>query len=173
RHPSGTVLSYSLQRGRQCLVAAIPTRTITLVDFWWSLVDGTLPGLLVLALGAVVFVLRPGTPESRLFLAFCLVTATINLTYNDLVTTHRFTRVLLALWAFTPAIMLHLALTFPERRSAMSRWPWVILLPYAVAAGLAAWLLFNFMRFTAPVGEIVAGYAGLAALALIASLAWT
>src|SRR4029450_10828026 len=35
------------------------------------------------------------------------------------------------------------------------------------------WLLANFMRFAAPVGEIVAGYAGLAALALIGSLGWT
>ena len=66
-------------------MASLPTRTITLVDFGWSLVDGTVPGLLVLALGALVFVLRPGTPESRLFLAFCLVSATLNLTYNDLV----------------------------------------------------------------------------------------
>ena len=31
----------------------------------------------------------------------------------------------------------------------------------------------NFTRFAAPVGEIVAGYGGLAALALIASLGWT
>ena len=173
RHPSGTSLTYALRRGSQRLVASLPTRTITLGDFGWSLVDGTLPGLLVLALGALVFVLRPGTPESRLFLAFCLVSATINLTYNDLVTTHRFTRLLLALWAFTPALLLHLALTFPERRSLVDRWPWVIPLPYAASAGLAAWLLVNFMRFTAPVGEIVAGYAGLAALALIASLGWT
>jgi class 3 adenylate cyclase len=173
RHPSGTALTYALRRGGQRLVVPIPTRTVTLGDFGGSLVDGTLPGLLVLAIGAVVFVLRPGTPESRLFLAFCLVNATINLTYNDLVTTHRFTRLLLALWAFSPAVMLHLALTFPERRSVMSRWPWVILLPYAVSAGLAAWLLSNFMHFNAPVGEIVAGYAGLAALALIVSLGWT
>jgi hypothetical protein len=61
----------------------IPTCAITLGDFWWSLVDGTLPGLLVLALG-VVSSSAPAS-EGRLFLAFCLVTATINLTYNDLV----------------------------------------------------------------------------------------
>ena len=125
-------------------MASIPTRTVTLGEFGGSLVDGTLAGLLVLALGALVFVLRPGTPESRLFLAFCLVTATINLTYNDLVTTHRFTRLLLALWAFTPALLLHLALTFPERRSLVDRWPWLIPLPYALSAGLAVWVLVNF-----------------------------
>jgi len=173
RHPSGTALTYSLRRGSECLVASLPTRTITLADFGRSLIDGTLPGVLVLALGALVFILRPGTPESRLFLAFCLASATLNLIYNDLVSTHRFTRLLLVVWSFTPALLLHLALTFPERRRGVDRWPWLIPLPYAVSAGLSAWLLATFTRFTAPVGEIVAGYSGLAALALIASLGWT
>jgi class 3 adenylate cyclase len=173
RHPSGTALTYSVRRGSQRLVATLPTRTITPADFGRSLIDGTLPGALVLALGTLVFVLRPGTPESRLFLAFCLASATLNLTYNDLVTTHRFTRLLLVVWTFTPALLLHLALTFPERRRLVDRWPWVIPLPYVASAGLAAWLLATFTRFTASVGEIVAGYSGLAGLALIASLGWT
>jgi hypothetical protein len=131
------------------------------VEFGWSLVDGTVPGMLGAGARRPVFVLRPGTPESRLFLAFCLVTATISLTYNDLVTTHRFTRLLLALWRSRPALMLHLALTFPERRSVDDRWPWVD--PPAVCRPRRARRMAPAQlscASPAPVGEIVAGYAG-------------
>src|SRR5262249_22305732 len=141
RHPPGTAIDYSVRRGRQHFVASLPTRTVTPSDFGFSLIDGTLPGVLVLALRAVVFLLRPGPPERRLFRAFCLASATLNLIYNDLVTTHRFTRLLLVVWAFTPALLVHLALTFPERRRLVDRWPWVIPLPYVASAGFAAWLL--------------------------------
>jgi class 3 adenylate cyclase len=173
RHPPGTPLSYTLHRGRRQATAAISTRTVALRDFGWTLLDGTLPGVLVLGLGALVFLLRPGTPESRLFLAFCLVTAVVSFTYDDLMSTHRFTRLLLAVWPFSPALLLHLAATFPERRRLVERWPRLVWVPYGVSAGLAVWLQANFMPRGAPVGEITGGYAGLAALVLVASLAWT
>jgi class 3 adenylate cyclase len=173
RHPAGTVHTYVLRRGGAPVTATIPSRVSTLADFKWALVDGTLPGLLVLGLGALVLALRPSAPETRVFLAFCVVTATINLTYYDLVSTHRFTRVLLFLWSFTPALLLHLALTFPERRAIVDRRPRLLVVPYVVSAALALWVQWNFTRFAAPAGEVVAGYAGLAALALILSLAWT
>jgi len=172
-HPPGTPLTYTVGQGGRRIEVAVPTQIETLSGFRWFLVDGAIPALLVLGLAALVLYLRPGTPESRLFLAFSLVVATTNLTYSDLMCTHRFTRLTLAVWPFTPALLLHLALTFPERRRVADRWPWLIWLPYVVSAGLAVWLRVYFNRFTAPVGEITAFYLGLAALALIASLAWT
>ena len=117
-------------------------------------------------------VLRPGTPEGRLFLAFCLASATLNLTYNDLVTTHRFTRLLLVVWAFTPRAAAPSRADVPGAAEAGGP----LALGHSAALrrlrGLAAWLLATFGRFIAPVGEIVAGYS-LAALALVASLGWT
>ena len=64
-------------------------------------------------------------------------------------------------------------MTFPERRAVVDRWPRLLVLPYVVSAALTVWLEWNFTRHLAPVGEIIAGYAGLAALALITSLGWT
>ena len=173
RHPPGTPIAYTIERFSRVIPATVPSITFTIHDFLWFLLDGSLPGLLVVGLGALVLYLRPGTPESRLFLAFCIVTALINLTYTDLMLSHRFTRLLLALWSFTPALILHLALTFPERRAIVARRPWLVCAPYAVSAVLAVWLQVNFTVRNAPVGEIIAGYAGLAALVLIGSLAWT
>ena len=173
RHPPGSPIAYTIHRDNRVVVAVVPSVTFTVHDFLWFLLDGSLPGLLVVGLGALVLFLRPGTPESRLFLAFCIATALINLTYADLMLTHRFTRVLLALWSLTPALLLHLALTFPERRAIVARRPWLVCAPYALSAVLAVWLQINFTVRRAPVGEIIAGYAGLAALVLIGSLAWT
>jgi hypothetical protein len=83
RHPAGTAHTYTLGRGGERVTATISSRLVTLTDFKWAIIDGTLPGLLVLALGALVLALRPAAPETRVFLAFCLVTATINVTYYD------------------------------------------------------------------------------------------
>ncbi len=173
RHPPGTPLTYTLRRGSERVTATVATRVETIRDFKWSLVDGALPGLLVIGLAALVLLLRPGTPETRLFVAFCLVVSVTSLTYADLMCTHRFTRLTLALWPFTPALLLHLALTFPERRRFEERWPWLVWAPYAVSAVLAVWLAFNWTRFLSPVGELTAAYLGLSALSLMASLAWT
>jgi class 3 adenylate cyclase len=173
RHPAGTPLTYTVRFGDRRFDAVVPTRVETMRGFAWSLIDGLLPALLVIGLATLVLLLRPGTPESRLFLAFSLVVATTNLTYSDLMCTHRFTRLTLAVWSLTPALLLHLAATFPERRRFADRRPWLLAVPYAASAALALWLQINFMRFVWPVGEIVAAYAGLASLALVASLGWT
>ena len=177
RHPAGTPITYTLWRGTgsggERVEATVRSRKVSEARCFWLVIDGILPGLLALGLGAIVFHLRPGTPESRLFLAFCVVTALVNLVYDDMMTTHRFSGLFLAAWPFTPALVLHLAATFPERRRTVDRWPWLVAVPYAVSAALAIWLEMNFMARRAPVGEIIAGYAGLAALALTASLAWT
>ncbi|HYB41941.1 MAG TPA: PDZ domain-containing protein, partial [Candidatus Methylomirabilis sp.] len=137
RHPPGTALTYTIDRAGRYVTAVVPTRTGTLREFGVFLIDGTIPGLLVIALGALVLLLRPGAPESRVFLAFCLVSGTVNLTYNDLMSAHRFSRLFLTVWPFLPAILLHLAGMFPERRRVVERWPWLVWVPYAVSAVLA------------------------------------
>src|SRR5262249_33620685 len=83
RHPAGTPLTYTLKLGDRRVEGVVPTRVETVRGFARSLVDGVLPALLVIGLAALVLLLRPGTPESRLFLAFSLVVAITSLTYGD------------------------------------------------------------------------------------------
>ena len=52
--------------------------------------------------GGVVMFLKPGAGESRIFFAFCLISAATTILYPDLHTTHRFTTLMLATWALTP-----------------------------------------------------------------------
>src|SRR5262249_24950884 len=110
---------------------------------------------------------------SRLFLAFCLVTGTVNLTYVDLMSAGPFTRLFLGAWPFAPALLLHLAATFPERRRFAERWPRVVWVPYAVSAALMAWLQVLSLRRRAPRGVLAPPSPALAARARIAPPAGT
>jgi class 3 adenylate cyclase len=173
RHPAGTPLRYTILRAGRLVEAEIPTRVGTVRDFKRFVFDSLLPGLVVLVMGAVVLVLRSGAPETRLFLAFCLLNAVTSIAFTDLMTTHRFTRLFLAVWPWSAAIFLHLALTFPEPRRIARRHPWVVWLPHLVSAVLVVLVQLSFADRTAPIGEIIAGYWGLAMLALVVSLGRT
>ena len=133
RHPPGTTFRYLLVRRGKLIEAEVATERTSHGMFRRYLLEGLLPGLLLLALGVTVITLRPGVAESRLFLAFCLTWFVTHTAYNDSLTTYRFTRLFLAAWAFSPAVFIHLALTFPERRTIARRYPRIVLLPYLVS----------------------------------------
>ncbi len=177
RHPVGTRIHYILYRRGQLVEADVPTRATTATDFRRYVIEGLLAGLLVLGLGAVVFWLQPALPRSRLFLAFCLGWFAINVTYADAHTTYRLTPLFLTAWAFSPAFFLHLALTFPQRRTIVRRIPWIVWLPYVASAVVAALLQIPVHAERAVRVALIAGagafYWGLALLLLVAALART
>src|SRR3989442_1199498 len=173
RHPPGTVLHYLVARGHQLMEIDVPTRTVTIQWFRRFVVEALLPGLLFLVLGGVVMFLKPGAGESRIFFAFCLISAGTTILYPDLHTTHRFTTLMLALWALTPSALAHLALRFPEKRRIARRYPWIVPLLWAEGALAAVILpLTFFWRSLAP-PMFVATCWGVALIALIVSLART
>jgi class 3 adenylate cyclase len=140
RHPPGTMFHYVVYRRGSLVEADIASKVEAVRDFWRFLLEGLLPGLLFLGLGAAVLVLKPGAPEVRVFLLFCLiwfVTATL---YRDAVSTYRFDALFLTAWAFSPALYLHLALSFPEPRPWTLRHPRVISAVRRVAYGASALL---------------------------------
>jgi class 3 adenylate cyclase len=171
----GTTFHYILYRRGQLVEADVQTRLYTRRDFVRYLTDGLVPGLLQLALGAVVFVVRSGTSQSWLFLAFSLIAYLVSVTYADAHTTYRFTALFLTAWAFWPATFLHLALTFPQRRAIVRRFPRIVWLPYVISGAAAA-----LIELRIGLGEIatrvwvpVAGatYWGLALVLLLLALA--
>lgn len=140
RQPAGTSFHYIVYRRGQLVEADVATRAHTRHDLVRFLVEGLFAGLLLLGLGALVFYLKPGVPQSWLFLAFCLDSFVINVTYADAHTTYRFTSLFLTAWAFSPALFLHLALTFPQRRTIARRYPRVVWVPYGLSALVAVLL---------------------------------
>src|SRR5262245_47809497 len=174
RHPVGTTFHYLLNRRGTLVEADVASRLYTRRDFKRFLLEGLLAGLLYVALGALVFYLQPGVWRSWLFLAFCLGWFLIDVTYADAHTTYRFTAVFMTAWAFSPAIYAHLALTFPQRRTIVRRYPRVIWLPYVVSAVLAVLLQVRLhpIQYVVLPG-IGAAYWGLALLMVLAALART
>lgn len=173
--PPGTRFRYILYRRGQLVEADVPSRVTTRGDLLRFLGEGLLPGLLVLGLGAFVFLLRPGAPVGWLFLSFCLVSYLTDVLYADAHTTYRFTPLFLTAWAFQPAVLLHLALTRPQRRRITGRYPRIVWLPYLLSLGVAAGLLVGFRPGRPVQLTVVAGvgavYWGVALILLILALA--
>jgi class 3 adenylate cyclase len=174
RHPIGTRFHYLLNRRGTLVEADIASRAYSPRDFKRFLLEGLLAGLLYAALGALVFYLQPGVWRSWLFLAFCLGWFLLDVTYADAHTTYRFTPLFMTAWAFSPAIYVHLALTFPQRRTVVRRYPRVVWLPYLVSAVLAVLLQVRLHPVQyAVLPGLGAAYWGLALLLVLAGLART
>ena len=171
-----TTFHYIVYRRGQLVEADVTTRLVTRRDFFRYLVEGLLPGVLQLAIGAIVFLIRPGRPQSWLFLSFLLIASIVSITFADAHTTYRFSALFLTAWAFWPATLLHLALIFPQRRGIVRRFPRVVWLPYVVSAVVAVLLLQlplvrGDIRRLLAVPAVGAAYWGVALILLVLSLA--
>jgi class 3 adenylate cyclase len=173
RHPTGTPIRYLLVRNGQLVEEEIPSRVTTLRHFKRFLIENLLPGVIGVALAALVIRLQPGSPAARLFLAFSLQWAIINVGYYDLLGAHRFTRLFFLAWTFSPAVFAHLALTFPERRRLARRHRWLVWAPYAVSAVLYLWLQGSMAQTFAATAGIIATYWTAALVALVVALGIT
>ena len=140
RHPPGTSFHYLVNRRGSLVEADIRSTVESVGGFLRFLLEGLLPGLLFLGLGAAVLVLKPGAPDARVFLFFCLIWFVTAALYPDAVSSYRFDVIFLTAWAFSPALYLHLAQSFPERRPWSLRHPRLIWLAYGASALLAVLL---------------------------------
>jgi class 3 adenylate cyclase len=134
RHPPGTVFHYIVSRRGQLVEEDIPSRLQTIQGFKRFVMDAVLPGLLYLALGAAVLILKPGVPQTRVFLAACLTWFAGSALYADAVSEYRFDWIFLTAWAFSPAVYLHLARIFPEPHRVATRYPRLIVAAYVLSA---------------------------------------
>ena len=132
--PPGTTFHYILNRGSRLVEADVRSVVRTVRDFERYLLEGFVTAILFLALGAFVLWLKPGVAETRLFLVFCLTWFCIPALYLDAHSTYRFSPLFLTAVALVPAVSIHLALTFPQRRGIVRRHPSVVWLPYGLSA---------------------------------------
>jgi class 3 adenylate cyclase len=176
-HPPGTRFRYIVNRGSRLVEVDVPSVTRTMRDFERYLLEGLLTAALFLALGAVVLWLKPGVPETRLFLGFCLTWFAIAGLYLDAHTTYRWTTIFLAAVAVCPAVSIHLALTFPERRWIARRHPRVVAAPYLLSAllvpSMVGWVPPPSPDSLLLIPAVTTAYWGAALVILIASLART
>src|SRR5262245_15259325 len=174
RHPPGTRMRYLLVRSGSLVEEDFPSLEMTLGTFKHYVIQYLAGGILVLVLGALVGLLRPSVPSTRLFVVFCLTTVVVNVGYWDLSGTHRFTKLFFVAWTFLPAVLAHLALVFPERTTVARRWPRSVWVPYGVSAALWLWLQVPMSRDSWAAGAgLVAIYWTAALIELLVALANT
>ena len=83
RHPPGTTFHYLVNRRGSLVEVDIASKVEPARGFARFLLEGLLPGLLFLGLGAAVLVLKPGAPDARVFLLFCLIWFVTAALYRD------------------------------------------------------------------------------------------
>lgn len=176
QHPPGTPFRYLVSRRGALVEVDLPSQRMPPRGFHDYLADGLGPSLLFLLLGATVLWLRPGNPDTHLFLGFCLVWWSITGFYADAHLTYRFSALFLTGWALSPAVFIHLALTFPQRRSILARWPRLVWAPYGLS-GVIAVLLQGALPMPparwAFIPAVGAAYWGIALVLLVVALART
>lgn len=131
---------YRIERGAETLEIAVPVRPLGLEIVLRHELPHVLLGLVFLAMGVLVFLMKPNQAPSWAFFAMATLGATF-FTYS------RSPFLYQPVWldevfrvsAFgLGAAMVDLALLFPRRRAFVSRQPAWLALPFVVAAGLAA-----------------------------------
>jgi class 3 adenylate cyclase len=135
--PLGDPVTYSVQRGAEAVAVAVRTMRFTWADFVMTFAITFVAGLLYLALGAVVFFLKPDTQVSWVFLVMAACLGLYSTTAFDIQSTHAgFIRLYLFVLTLLPAALIHLSLLFPQRLPLLDRHPWVQAVPYLVSAAL-------------------------------------
>lgn len=139
--PPGTPLTYTIMRDGQLIQQTVPVQRLTHRDLAASAGIPIFVGLGQLTMGALVFLLRPNTRRSWTFLAFCMAWFGLCTLLYDFASTFAFDDLFQLCWYLTSALMLHLAMTFPEERQIVRSHPHMQLLIY-----LPSLLLWGFDR---------------------------
>ncbi len=134
----GTPVTYTIERNNQILEVTHPVRVMTRKALLRLAGVDMFVGLGQLIMGAIVFLLQPNTKRTWIFLAFCLSWFGLCFLLYDFHSAFVFHELFLFCWFMTSALMLHLALVFPEERQIVHQKPWIQVLCYLPS--LAMWL---------------------------------
>jgi len=183
RHEIGDVVTLEVEGpngagGWQIRQLRVPLMRFPLQDLITHFLTAYVVGLIYLALGIWVFVVKGHRPSGRAFAFFCAVLALFAASYFDLISTHWLVRLWTAAVPMAAASVIHLGLVFPQERIFIGKWRVLHYLPYAVAWIIAAWgevVLFNVAD---PRAYFVPwrwsfSYAGLAIVMFLGLLFWT
>ena len=134
----GEPIRYSVDRNGERLAVEVPTMRFTVSDLLLTFGIFFFLGFLYLFTGTTVFVLKPDTTVSWLFFSGCLLESISSFISFDMESTHfGFFRLMILCDAFLPAVVLHLSFLFPEKSKLAESRPYLLVIPYVLAAGLA------------------------------------
>ncbi|HZR84173.1 MAG TPA: ATP-binding protein [Candidatus Binatia bacterium] len=139
-------LSYEFRHDGRLVDVAVPTSVLR----WRNVLPVYLPywidGAAFFAVGLVVFYFRPWLPAARASLALGTVLGTVLLLASDVFSAFWLDALYFTCESLTPAVLLHLALCFPEEKEAVRRRPWLawsVYLPFVPLAVLQVRALYG------------------------------
>jgi hypothetical protein len=139
----GEQSEYTVESEGQLRNIIIPVEKFTLKDFLLVFCVPFFGGLILYALGFMVYVLKPNMQSSWVFLGLCFSLGTYMLTAFEIQTTYSSLIIPVNSFAVTiyPATFIHLSLVFPERKRFLSYFPAVEYIIYLPA--IALFILFQ------------------------------
>jgi signal transduction histidine kinase len=173
RLPARTLHTYTTEKDGIISRVTLPSHRFTLQDY--ALIFGTylFTGLAIVAIGLVVWFLKPHSAASAALLGLSTALGLFFLTAIDLYAPHWFFRVHILSEAFIGAGFIHLALVFPTDRLRGAR-AFALAAPYGVSAllGVAYESVLYQPRLYSTVHSLCETYAGLSTLPFVGRMLW-
>jgi class 3 adenylate cyclase len=164
-------ITYSVDRRGQRFDVAVSPMRFSWADFVMTFAITYVAGLVYLGLGVIVFVLKPDTAVSWVFVVMAACLGLYSTTAFDIQSTHAgFIRLYLFVLTLLPAALIHMSLLFPQRLPLIDRHPALQAVPYVVSAALIVpmQLLYPHPAFMVPY-RIAFGYLILGATSTVVS----
>lgn len=168
----GDPIRYSVEREGKIIGVTIPSMRFSGTDFWMIYGPYILEGILYLIIGLIVFILKPDTEVSWVYLLGCFIQGASSFTSFDAESTH-----LMPIWfrlpmdAFLPAFIIHLSLLFPEKLKLIEKYPTVKVIPYILSTILTTLFLLLYPRPSfVLIYKSILFYTNISVLALVASI---
>lgn len=128
--PPGTKIHYEIASAETSRVVAIPVDVFDLKDFFLVFSINFVVGLAICVLGFVVYILKPNTTTSWVFLVLCFCVGSYGTTGFEIHSSYSLVRFHYTVLSIFPFTFLHLGLVFPERKQILVRYPFVEYLIY-------------------------------------------
>lgn len=150
----GTPITYTIRRQGETRELTIPTMRFNVTDLFTIFGVFFIMGVLYLITGMVVFILKPDTKVSWIFLVSCFLLGISSIISFDTESTHfGFVRVIMFVDAFLPAFVLNLSLLFPEKTRLVERFPYLQVVPYVFST-----VLFILLELLYPNPQFISVY---------------
>jgi sigma-B regulation protein RsbU (phosphoserine phosphatase) len=129
KHP-GTVVHYQVESKGELREVDVPVALFGWKDFIVVFFPPVITGIAIYILGVIVYLLKPNTRTSWVFLVMCFGISVYGITGFEIQSSYLFMRLHYLTLSLFPFCFIHLGLIFPERKRLLQRWPLIEYLLY-------------------------------------------
>jgi signal transduction histidine kinase len=144
-------IHYTIESKGGIREVTIPTVKFGLNDFFMVFFIPFIGGFILLCLGFIVYILKPGVSTSWVFFLSSVIICIYMMTGFEIQSTYFFIPLHWLIIPFMPAALFHLGSIFPERKGFLTRYPaleYFNYLPALILAFLFELYLFTFLKFS-------------------------